>query len=494
MPKRKRDPSTYNPKERNKIGAYYARKAGKNPAKKAGGASGGDREFTRDDPYGNGRDEPDDLSTYGFSDIEEGAVAEEGERDDDDDAEMLAARTGGGGMGGGGAGGALGTQERGDRPFGSKCPRYTKTYTKSFTVFIDNGVGSLNIVETPGTDDTSPSITWNEGWSIIPWGFMEASLTPGDFAELAMTCKRVRVKSCSVEIEGMIPFQETVQTGGNVAVATASNRPNVWFFKDSTEMLPKLRMGQDVFFHSNNFQLPYGNYSATSLKKPAFVFENMSISASSLKLFSGAITATLPQQYFSLLGTGRVKTVYPGQKIKESWTNPVKTWQIIRLPWDSQDPAAFGTAATPDAYQQGKNAHCGLKASEHIGGRTNGIGVLEENGTVGPNSIVNHYCDTHLGLKEGGPPYLLMKVEPYFDTQDNALQIYMQAHVHYSMTIECEGNEHFNSFAPFSAANQRPTDSYDEFNFQWRDMVSNFGAGNELNTRYGKNQSNYLYS
>lgn len=308
--------------------------------------------------------------------------------------------------------------------------------------------------------------------------------------ELAIKSKKFRVVDCSVEVEGMIPFQETVQTGGNVTVATASNRPNIWYYKDSTELLPKLNGAPNTLWHSDLFQTPYGNYTRTLLKHPTFTLNNMSFTASSHKL-GPAITATLPQTWFSLMGTGRVKTVYPGQKIKEHWKNPIKTWQYTRLPWDNPN-LTTANGATALAYQQSRNQILGPQVTNHIGDRTDGSAVAA--GTPTSATILNHYADTHLALKEGGPPYLLVKVEPYYDTQDNALAIYMQAHIHYSMTLEYECNEHFNTIAPYNFTGMRPANSEETFNDNWRDATAQFGAGNELNMRYGPQQGNYLYS
>nr|QTE03848.1 MAG: capsid protein [Motacilla cinerea parvoviridae sp.] len=485
-PKRPRSPSQYNPKERNKIGRYYAEKKKRGERQDGAGTSRQDREPS---PQYSFPEEDPDYQDLGSDFSDEGEQAMEGP------GQLQA----GGGIGrgpggGGGNNGNLGTQEISSRPFGKATGVKTKTYTKSYTIYFTNGVESMNWVETSGTTTTSPFTSWNEGWSIIPWGILHSAMTPGDWIELMHCAQRIRIKSTSVELEDMIPFQETSTAAGDTLTqATASNRPNIWLFKDSTgRKLPKVNIASTRdFAHNDNFQTPYGDYTSCKLRQPTFIFNNLAPSQATYKM-SALPAATKPQTIYSLTSTGKVKRLMAGGKIKEHWKNPHKTWLMSLLNTDSNENAGTPTGTTALNYQQIKNDLLGPAPEMGIGMRADGQGVMP-NPVISSNNC-HHYADTNLSLKEGGPPYLLIKVEPYYDTQNNALQIYMKANIHYTMTVEYEEKDHFNTFAPYNYSAARPSVTAAEFDSHGRDYQAQFGWGNEQNTAYGMNNNRHMYT
>jgi len=107
---------------------------------------------------------------------------------------------GGGGRGGGGdmGGGGSGENMSPDRHMGKLPSRYTKTYEKSFVSYINNGVDAMTWKQNAGTTAALPSVEWNEGFQIVPWGLMMSSISPQDYAQLISGAKRWRVKSCGV--------------------------------------------------------------------------------------------------------------------------------------------------------------------------------------------------------------------------------------------------------------------------------------------------------
>lgn len=485
--KRRRDPSEYNPKERNKVGAYYA-----NKKKKAGNRN--------DEPRpGTSRDEEDqeererheyDLGSD-FSENEDVDFEEEAQ-------ELQIGQMGRAGRGGAGGGtnGNLGVQEGGDKPWGMTSKKHTRTYTKTYTIYFNGGTTNLNIVQNDGTTTSPASVQWNEGWQIIPWGFLAASMTPGEWIELSFKCRKYRIKHTSVLIENMIPFQEVATaTGETQTIATASNRPAIWLFKDSYKhkILPKLadNIGMAQLAHSSNFQQPYNNYTTGALKSPTFLLNNTQLLNQTYRL-KAALVAGIPQEWFSLLSTGRVKTLQAGAKIHESWTNKSKTWTEMRLNWDIQQNLTFSAGATADAYMLNKSASLTGNFNQHVGSKTDGQGY-QFGAVSGATTRLNHYADTNLGLQEGGPPYLLIKVEPYHDTADNALNIYYKGTIHYSTTIEWEDNERFNTVAPYQFNLAVATTDLATFVTNSTNALGTFATGNEIDAKYGPNPENVVY-
>lgn len=483
-PKRRRDPSEYNPLERNKIRRYYDEKKKRTGATNDPG-EGTSRHGTRGSreisPNPTGADDEIDLGSD-FSE-EEGGGGQE--------MEGMERRGGGMGPGGGTGGNLNGVQETHTKPYGQKTQTRTKTYKKTFTVHMTNGQAELNWVENAGTTTASPSVTWNEGWNLIPWGFMHASMTPGEYVELATVAKQYRILNTSVLLEDMIPFQEVLTAGGETqTIATASNRPNIWWYKDKNRLLPKLNAATQTVSHSRDFQVPYINFTETRLPIPTWTLNNFQPSAATHRI--GALPgADTPQGVWSLLNTGCVQQLNAGGKIADTWSNKDKSWKLMKLNWDQENITTPG-GATALEFQQIRSTILTGKPTQHIGSRVQGTGqILTPTNT---NAIVNHWADTHLALNEGGPPYLLAKVEPYFDSQDNNLNIFMKATLHYTMTIEYEENERFNTFAPFNLTGVRPSTTYAQFELQAKDHVAQFAAGNELQTAYGPDNSNSVWS
>jgi len=474
--KRKRDPAEYNPHERGAIAGYYRNKKGKAETRGTDTrGAGGERAGRAPTPQN--FDSDPEIDDYQQEDVGE-----------DPRMEQMVRGAPGGGGGGGSGGGNLGVQEMGDRPFGRAAIRRSKKYTKSFTSYITNGVEDLNWGQIDGTVTAPPTVTWNEGWNLVGgWGVIRAALTPQDWYQLVVSAKRYRVKSCEMEIEGMIPFQEQIIAGGEVTVATASNRPNIWCYVDHDQVLPTNNT-TNTGTHNEDWQLPYGKFSTCRLKRPNWNLRNWDVNRATLRQ-AQLPGATEPQKLMSLLSTGKVKTVYPGQKIKESWTNPVKAWRMVRPTYD-EIPFKTTDGGTAINYMQ-------RRANTLQGGYAAGIAGYNENQPTNSaqeitfDKHMNHYADTGLPLKHSGPPYILVKVEPYYDSQDNALNIYMQCHIHYTIDIEWEELDQINTIVPFDfeAIGVVPLPTLATFDRQLQGATSQFPSGNNINVVVGPNPS-----
>lgn len=487
--KRRRDPSEYNPRERQKIAQYYKKKKASTNEAPVGpdrrGGAGPSRER-----------EPEEYTDNEWSDLDPDDVPldnPDGGDMGEDEIPMQQGRAGGGS--GGGGGGYLGDQEVGDRPFGTKARIRSKTYTKSYVVYIRNGQDQLNWAQNPGTNIESPEFQWNEGWQILGgYGDFMAAMTPGDWFQLNMNASRIRFKSCSVLLEGMIPFQENLDAQGNpTTVATASNRPNIWYYIDDGKTLPKLAGAVDLA-HNAHFQLPYGNFQSCTLLAPTFGFNNVNINNMPYRV-TGNPAAGEPQKIYSLMSTGRVKTLNPGQKLRHSWKNPSKQWSCMRLNTDTQNFYTANPSATPGAWQHTKADTLTVDCRAGMGSRAYGNVVLAN--APGPTSQngLYHYADTGIHLQESGPPYILLKVEPYFDTQNNVANIYMKANIHYSIEVEwLETEQHnsvvwCNSFPATQVANNLV--GFEIFNAE---VTKEAGECNEQNTVFGPGNQTQMYT
>lgn len=383
--------------------------------------------------------------------------------DDDDIIEQCdmpgtnAAAPGSGGSGGGGVSGGPNNEGEIDRPFGQMSRRYTAYYKKSYISYVTNGLAGNNgnfgwKQNTPAAntgDARNYNIEWNEGWQIIPWGVVGASISRHEFNILNLKARRWRIKSYDVEMEGMIPFQEVIAGGGQKeAVTTFSNRPNMHVYVDDGHLLPTQKnwTAGDVQ-HNNFWAKAYGNFTDSKLQSPKFTFWNAN-SARWLQKNVNLAGSTQPDDIFSLYNTGKTSSLYPGMKFKKThkctggWMgargcndylyhskNTPNTAEGKQLLSDAQTP--YTLASADPGVEQFRNRDTTLDA-----GINQQLSTWQ--GEREKNIWTAAYWDTGLPPKQGGPPMILVKMEPYYQPDNNPMNIFAQVHLHYGMEVEIE--------------------------------------------------------
>lgn len=434
---------------------YYRNKA-KQARLEAERTCSRNREYKRKQPVCS--DEPEEGDTPITMSTENGDV---------DIGEPPAKRTkrsaeGGQGSGGGGVGGSPDNCGEIDRPFGQSARRLTRYYKKSFISYITNGLSSNNTnfgwtQQNPSGDQRGMRIDWNEGWQIIPWGIYKACLSRHEFNMLNMQSRRWRPIKFDVEIEGIIPFQNVLQSSGTKeCVASFSNRPNLHIYVDDGHILPQQRhWGLNTINHNEYWSATVLNYSGSKLKSPKFALYNINTGAWKNK-DDALPSADKPQKLFSLYNTGKVKSMYPGQKFK-------REYQIMNAQWrGARGQTDFLCYAEPygqTAKLSTVNIQPAGSTAEPMGGEMKMYTVEDPTSTTTPkarNTIVAeqvlttdteeseqyprgaHYADTNRSLPTYAPPYILARMEPYYQPDDTPMDIFAQVHIHYGMEIELE--------------------------------------------------------
>lgn len=420
------------------------------------------------------------------------AMRDEHDPEGGEDNMDIAATAGGGG--GGQTGGGDGENIKPDRPMGAPAHRGVRTYQRSFTSYVTNGVGDQSWLQYNGDGQNPPYVEWNDGWSFIPWGLYPSAITPDQWVNLQTTSARFRVLECSVCVDSVIPFQEVLTGGGTVreAVTSFSNRPSILVYKDNGNFLPQLYATPIAdLMHNANFTMVRGNFTQSVLKRPTWRFNNWETAHQHLKV-SGTPAQASPCQILSLEANGRVKTLYPGGNFCETWKNPVKQWMANPLPWDRANRFATSDAASVDALMQDKGRIWGCHYLGGVGTR----GILNSNQTIQAENYVANYGDTGQEIKHCGPPYILMKMEPYYGTNNEAMSIFAQIHVHYSITIEFEEREGTGAYCSMTdySALVRNTELFSAFGNAVLDSTCQAPADNKLGRMAGTTVGHYSYS
>lgn len=347
-------------------------------------------------------------------------------------------------MGGGGGGNQTNgpTVAEETQPFGQTRGRYTKTFKRSYIIYVDNGVDYMAWAKTDATATEPDKTAWNEGWQIIPLGAKPMCITPQQWFQHFVQNRRHRYKSCKATIEGMIPFQENLGgVAANESTTTFSNRPNLHIYTDHDEFLPDDEDTLSTILHSDNGTLPYGPYQDTALVHKTFTFRNWAPNFQSIGTHATPIPATKPQQIFSLYTTGKVTSMYPGQSHTVKWVNKDTNWQSCRtpndkLPWIMPTRITSGaeyrtqvTDTSVDTYWSGIRGQ----------GYNYSIFDMSDLTTTQQDQLKkSNYLDTGKPQSEGGPPFFLIKMEQYYSQGNQPLPIYSQLHVHYEMEVEFE--------------------------------------------------------
>lgn len=354
---------------------------------------------------------------------------------------------GGGGGGGSGAGNNGGSQIEEELKFGKPAITQTRHYKKSYLVNITNGHDKYHlefVAADTGTGANTPEhVRWCEGFQIIPWGDLRAYLYPIDYYELFALNRKFRIKSAKVTMEGIIPFQVDL-LGQNTSTATFNNRINIHAYTDDGELLPDLEESLEAYSHSNDFALPYGDGNDCTLSAPKFTFFNATRPDFNRYCPNTAFENARPQRWFSLYDTGRVKSVYPGQKLTKTWRNSNTQWvgRAINdnnlLVVQQADAAADRKYSIAEVYAQSYRS--GLKGEGNVHGP-----LIAHNDRKKSN-----YADTGRPIAFDGPPYLLVKVEPYpnLGAGGGLINIYAQAHLHYELEVEMMALEKPRQYVP----------------------------------------------
>lgn len=357
--------------------------------------------------------------------------------------------------GGGGVSGHGNENGEIERPLGQPAKRHTTTFRKSYIVYITNGLtdnanfGWEQITPPAQTDQRTVHILWNEGWQIIPWGVYATAINRHEWNMLNLRSRRWRPLQFDVELEGMIPFQNVlVAAGTRDSVASFSNRPNMHIFVDDGHILPSQEdWGTGQIEHNNYWSCTNFNYTEGKLRSPKFKLFN--VRTQDWRMKNGALPdKTKPQYVFSLYNTGKVQSLYAGQKFKKSHTVMNNQWRGCRGQFDIQRYAKPG-ADSKNKVAWG-NQQPLLNPAECYGGVPKDRDAATAPFLADPplpaaSTEVSegdprgaHYSDTYNRLPHRAPPFILVKMESYHDPNNTPLQIYAQAHIHYSCTIEHE--------------------------------------------------------
>lgn len=411
---------------------------------------------------------------------------------------MLQDANGGGGGGGGGlGGGGDGQNIAPDKPLGIPSHKSVRTYQRSYTSYVVNGVADQAWANTPGTESTAPYVTWCDGWSIIPWGMYPMCITPNEWYAMGVNCKRFRVLGCKVSVDSVIPFQEALVGGGTTrqAITSFSNRPSILVYKDNGDFLPQLwDTPLTDLLHNWYGTLARGTFSQSVLQRPTFRFSNWDVTRQKHKV-RAIPPANQPNAVLSLEANGKVKTLYPGGNFTESWTNPNKAWHSFNLPWDRANRIKTADGIDVGDYMENKNR--ALSTSYYGGVGCRGF-INNGTETVGVNDYVCQYQDTGLEIKHSGPPYILMKMEPYYGTDDTPMSIFAQIHIHYEMTIEHEERDGVGQYCSMldieNGGGTVGTSNYTEFGNQILNMQAAAPADNKLNRMAGTTAGHFSYT
>ena len=227
------------------------------------------------------------------------------------------------------------------------------------------------------------------------------------------------------------------------------------------------------------------------LKSPDFTFPGL---AEPVNKILDTFDTAHPQDYFSLYNTGKVKTMYPGQKFHHTWVNPKRAWQSIRLPTDN-GPAGIITPITGTSLAvEGDIAEkLGAKMTGHVGWKGKDYSGLPITLTDGH---INNYLDTGLPVSQAGPPYILCRMEVYPDigSGGSSIKIYSQMHVHYEAEIEFMPLEKRYGYLPFNPGTIAATTTSKAFAEEICEATAGHGEGRVIGRVCGPSNADAFWA
>jgi len=119
----------------------------------------------------------------------------------------------------------------------------------------------------------------------------------------------------------------------------------------------------------------------------------------------------------------------------------------------------------------------------------------QDKGSVGAQDRCYNYADTMLPMRTDRPPYILLRVEPYYGTNDAPLPIYMKMHVHYTLDIEFVEHTHGlgHSFVPLAFDRLVATTSTSAFSVSNKYIRSTNAFDNQVHRMYGGRSGHFYY-
>lgn len=107
-----------------------------------------------------------------------------------------------------------------------------------------------------------------------------------------------------------------------------------------------------------------------------------------------------------------------------------------------------------------------------------------------------HYADTYSRMRHYAPPYILVRMEPYYQPDDTPIQIYAQMHVHYECTVEIEELDGYGNFYDPTAYDELGTNvtAYDKADNQLAFACSVGPCDNELDRIFTENGQAYNWA
>lgn len=378
---------------------------------------------------------------------------EEGTSGGGQDATDSGARTaaGGGGTNPTGGNSALSTEIIPRWTGGSRI--VTRTFKRQYIHYVTNGVSALKYQVTGLVDLLDRTVVWNEGWAVIPWGKFRMAITAPDWFWNFLPAKRFRIKGASLKISDAVPLQDQLAAGTYQQTSTPYQlTPALHIYTDTEELLPILSTEPNL--PNNLGTSPICPYSKSVLLPQDFVFCQTDPGQWKLKTHAEP-AATEPERVLSLYNSASgIEELRTGQTWQKSWKNRDSNWQGVSIDNDYILPWCGGAmnrmsqvTGQAGAHYEGSIAQEGLLPLSNSFAGIAGSG-LQSQGTLTNDPLLsggsatilrmNNYADTFRPGPSEGPPYILIKAEPIYGSNDNPLPIYFKIRCEYSVTVELD--------------------------------------------------------
>lgn len=338
-------------------------------------------------------------------------------------------------------------------PYGLRPAKYQKLVKMSYVVYIDAGLANTN--SNYGWEQTAAAanapyklntrVIWNEGWQIIPWGILSASMARHEWNILNLTARRWKVDEFGVDIDDIQVFYEQVTQSGNVSTVAYTQNTPIHVYVDDEHILP---CGDELTIESvehNDYWSSTNppDFATGKLKSPKFYFHGMDTRYWTNN--SGLPAADRPEKLMSLYNTGAVQDLLPTQKFSRSYKVQNGGWQSAR---GSNDYASQDNTTTWDQFAQ-TNMSMREQMCEPPGGRSKPVSATDGgaiaqtakipfSGTAPLWAYDSSYADTASPHPRRAAPYILVKTRPIMQMSGVPMRIYHMMSVHYWAKISVE--------------------------------------------------------